>query len=90
MSHTVLGGQKITGADVREQNGMSDQDPSSSQLLLLNSCSSRDPGHRKCDQELFRSLGVGQDDGGRHRGMGLGSTPQSYVAASNTFRCCRT
>ena len=62
---TVLGGQKISGADIRDQNGTAGKSTDASDKLRLDS--PRDPGHSKCRQELLRSVGSRQDDGGRHR-----------------------
>jgi hypothetical protein len=58
---TVLGGQKITGSDVREQNGMSWNEIESVDLtIMLNfRCSSCHASHCKCRQELFWPLRPG-------------------------------
>ena len=44
---TVLGGQKISGADIRDQNGTSDAHTLSFTQSLID-CSPRNPGDCKC------------------------------------------
>ena len=64
----VLGGTKISGSDIRDQNGTL-QCGSSGVTASNRLRSSRDPSYCKCRQELFRSQRSGQNDGGRHRSM---------------------
>lgn len=56
-----LGGTKISGADIRDQNGSSD--PVYWLETLLIEVSARYASYRKCSQELLRSFGARQDDG---------------------------
>ena len=55
----VLGGQKISGADIRDQNG-GNLHPcfcSSKPGALLKMFSACDTSHRKCSEELIRPFG---------------------------------
>ena len=59
----VLGGTKVSGADIRDQNGILGLlcDACLQNLIQLSSCNS---SHRECRQKLFRTFWTGQDDGG--------------------------
>jgi hypothetical protein len=68
-SGQVLGGQKISGADIRDQNGTFEEHPQMiAEAKYLTICSPCNSSYRKCGKELLWPQRPRQDDGGRYWG----------------------